>query len=261
MSHKLPLRKRQRLDNDSPGGDGGVPREEAVLPEVPGTLITLDLIRELISNGSLSPHFTNLQLHTHRPGWLGRSHLYTEVEFGSVLYAVHVPPPSSRIGPEDTNNKHVPLLLRAFRRPGTAPSMARPHPVVLHALHIGAQSLEHWAPVSVMHVVRALSAAGVTLRVVYKNVEPLSRCILPRKTDRFYVVYLIIRNRVTPPAVMYNPGDAPWATGTACAHSSGSGVQRCPVTPPVPATTNPHHTHSRCLAHDGELEGEVHSHR
>ena len=58
---------------------------------------------------------------------------------------------------ESRASKHVPLLLRAFRKqvPDAAPKMA-----TQHALYAPQQPLESWAPVVVMHVVHALTAVG-----------------------------------------------------------------------------------------------------
>ena len=67
----------------------------------------------------------------------------------------------------DTNLKHVPLLLRAFRKK-TEASGALCHNAsrmgALHALSPGPQAIDVWAPMAVMHVVRALAVTGTGLQ-------------------------------------------------------------------------------------------------
>ena len=158
--HKLPMRKRRRLSDPA---NVVVPdiESETKPVELPGSLITLDLIQELVQNGSLACHFDKLQLFAHRSGWKGRSQLSTEVEFGSVMATVHAVP-VSRAGTEDGNVKSVPLLLRAFRKQSNDnPVNRRTQTTVQHALWTTTQPLDQWAPVTAMHVVRALGAAGV----------------------------------------------------------------------------------------------------
>ena len=53
--HRLPSRKRRRVE---PHGDDTHADPAANEPtELPGTLVTPDLILELVSNGSIAPHF------------------------------------------------------------------------------------------------------------------------------------------------------------------------------------------------------------
>ena len=167
MPHRLPLRRRPIRSPDAPEVGDSACTAVPSTSDCPGTTVTPELIQELVQNGSLAPHFLHVHDLVHRPGWQHRKHIQTEIEFGSVLAEVQAPPVDG--GPNGTKcsekaAQQVPLLLRVFRKP--AGSKDAGHVIrswVQHALCGGHQSLDTWAPVAVMHVVRALAATGLHL--------------------------------------------------------------------------------------------------
>ena len=166
MAHHLPSRKRPRT-HAPPEEDMITPAVEVPVLDPPTSLVTPDLIYELVSNGSLAPHFPHVYDVCHQPGWHGRRNVHPEVEFGSVLVHVNAVNEGTTVSTSDTNLKHVPLLLRAFRKK-TEASGALCHNAsrmgALHALSPGPQAIDVWAPMAVMHVVRALAVTGTGLQ-------------------------------------------------------------------------------------------------
>ena len=174
MARHLPSRKRPR--SKAVPEDVITPTVQVPVLDVQTSLVTPDLIYELVSNGSLAPHFLHVYDVCHQPGWHGRRNIHPEVEFGSVLVHVNAVNEGTATT-SDTNLKHIPLLLRAFRKKSEA-SSALCHNAsrvgTLHALSPAPQAIDVWAPMAVMHVVRALTGTGLQFQgpvVCHQNIH------------------------------------------------------------------------------------------
>lgn len=133
------------------------------------TAVSLELLTELVQNGTMAPHFQQLYDSTHDPGFAARRHVEIEVEVGSVVATVLSVNTAGRtaegmagIGTAGGTGDGG-LLMRAFHRrkmqPPTTASAGRVSPS--HCLLADTLSLEDWAPTNVIHAVKALAACGI----------------------------------------------------------------------------------------------------
>lgn len=184
---RLPSRKRPRREFESsanaeeavesPANDDPRTAESGTGGVLP-LLIMPELIAELVENGSVAPHVKRLLLSGHRSSWRDRRSVAPEIEFGSSVATVE--PDSAgdaaavTTGPRATAAA-VPLLLRAFRRaPASAARGSAAAPVVHHHCLAGPQPVDDWAPMSLVHVAKALRSSGLTLagpRVCFQPTE------------------------------------------------------------------------------------------
>ena len=162
------MRKRPPQEAEDPSVVMVLAEESPAVHDFPGNVVTPELIQELVSNGSLAPHFQRIHNVIHQAGWQARKQIQTEIEFGSVLAQIQAARQQmSEGGTVLPTPKHIPLLLRAFRKQvdnKAPPNGDAMRTTIQHALTVAQQSLEQWAPVTVMHVVRALSATGVAFQ-------------------------------------------------------------------------------------------------
>jgi hypothetical protein len=119
------------------------------------TLVTPDLIAEVIRNGTLAPHFAWLYQPLHDPSHRPKA-LEVEVEVSCMLFTIPVPVVEGHPAAAAPLPQHRPLLLRTFRR-HSGPAATN------HCLQGGNQPLDDWAPPAVLHAVKALQLCGVTL--------------------------------------------------------------------------------------------------
>ena len=162
------MRKRPPPPAEDPSVVMVLAEESPAVHDFPGNVVTPELIQELVSNGSLAPHFQRIHNVIHQAGWQARKQIQTEIEFGSVLAQIQAARQQmSEGGTVLPTPKHIPLLLRAFRKQvdnKAPPNGDAMRTTIQHALTVAQQSLEQWAPVTFMHVVRALSATGVAFQ-------------------------------------------------------------------------------------------------
>jgi hypothetical protein len=134
---------------------------------VDGSLLTVtpDLIVELVDNGSLAAHFRFLYGIETQPGWRSFHGVETEVECGSTLFVVDLDrvPPTAEPAHNGTTSMPA-FLMRAFQRRSPKPGAAAmaPH-CTQHIFTDRSHALEDWAPVSVLHLVKALELCGLSL--------------------------------------------------------------------------------------------------
>lgn len=164
-SRKRPRREYEGADNDASQTAAAVTdgnREPAaVLP----LLIMPDLIGELLENGSVAPHVKRLLLAGHRSSWRSHHGVIPEIEFGTNVAAVEPTAPTPTADERQTAGvgAAVPFLLRAFRRAQPPVAPAATPAAVSHCLR-APQSVDDWAPMSLVHVAKALRGCGLSLR-------------------------------------------------------------------------------------------------
>lgn len=181
---RLPTRKRSRAAMSADEAETDAHAEAPLAAAGVSDMVPLDLIAELVANGSLAPHLAAFSAPTEVSGWRARRAINLELELGSVLAVIE---PSSAPTTLDTSNtKSLPLLLRAFRRPVT-----EERKTTLSALH-GEQPLDAWAPTPVMHAARALMACGLNFhgpRILHRQSKSVPavvkgrRYVVTRRTD------------------------------------------------------------------------------
>lgn len=184
--HRLPLAKRPRRE---PSEDSHTPAPSSsagdilVDEQAYSSVVSLDLITELVCNGSLGPHFDALHTIHHRAGWRSKSRLTVEVEVGCLLAAVDVPA-EARAGGSVAGGT-LPMLLRAFRKQLPIGSEAASAPMH-RARHPGGRPApRHLGPGKrpesrrtrrdsdrVLHIASALAAAGLPLRPSRGRLHP-----------------------------------------------------------------------------------------
>ena len=135
-----------------------------------GALLTVtpDLIFELVDNGSLAAHFRLLHGIETQPGWRSFHTVETEVECGSTLFVVDMDssgtpaPPTAE--PSHGGGTSMPaFLMRAFQRRSPNQGSAVAPKCTQHIFTNQSHALDDWAPVSVLHLVKALELCGLSL--------------------------------------------------------------------------------------------------
>ena len=135
-----------------------------------GALLTVtpDLIFELVDNGSLAAHFRLLHGIETQPGWRSFHTVETEVECGSTLFVVDMDssgtpaPPTAE--PSHGGGTSMPaFLMRAFQRRSPNQGSAVAPKCTQHIFTNRSHALDDWAPVSVLHLVKALELCGLSL--------------------------------------------------------------------------------------------------
>lgn len=186
--HRLPQRKRPRPPEHETGGDTApacaAPPPPPPPPPTTGpgshTAVSLDLIAELVMNGTMAPHFASLYELTHEPSWLPRAAVEVEVEVGGTVATIAAPPPTNDDAATTTaaaagaSTAATPLLFRAFQRRRLQDSLgATPRPFGgNHCLTTGTYPLDDWVPPNVLHAVKALGLCGVAFvgpQVVFQS--------------------------------------------------------------------------------------------
>lgn len=141
-------------------------------------------------NGLLSPHIKRLLRAMHGSTWRDRSQVEPELEVGSVVASVEPAPPRNHHQPAGTPTPTtsaaaaVPFLLRAFRR--SPPVTTGNNAVVNHCI-AGFHAIDEWAPVSLLHVIKALRDCDMELHGPEVIVQPTETATASADGQRFVV--------------------------------------------------------------------------
>lgn len=266
---RLPSRKRSRSSaaddidvevdghRDASGGDaGGIVGEGGGVgggPETPTPLLVMpDLIKELIENGSVAPHIIRILRAAHNVTWRDRTGIDPEVEVGTTVATLEPAAPKETAATAGTGapvQAPVPFLLRAFRRTVPADAGVRSGSggtaTVASINHCIAepQAIDDWAPLSLLHVVKALRACGVSLRGPTVVIQPTETVTATADGQR-YVLSRRMRLRL---------GES---LGVTTSEADLKCKYHVPVTYPGPSQSETLHLALECRRTDGK-DGEV----